>query len=532
MQDFLHYLSQHVIDNPDVESARVKTKSLLEVADRVWEQAVENELSDKVLFVNQQAFIRPSRISDLSARVTEHYNGVEYNRPVADLVQQGGGMLGIALAGYSYVMEKAGIRFYSLGGTSAGGINAMLLGTLPDSIYNNPSPFNDGVQASKSELLAHIIMNTRFDKFMDRKGIAGRLQGMVLRNIKSRYLKIMAISVFPLMSIGTYILLTFIFSRAVNISQTWMGVYNFLSGTLAAMVPFLLFYILFVRILGTSFGINSGGVFYNWIRDIISSPFVNICTTTDLNNKLASVGFDAKKESDCARMVLITSNLTYNRIVKFPEKAGEYWDKPFGVSPAAYVRATMSIPFVFETFIPNAVHAEGFDVPKPTPARFVDGGMLSNFPIREFHNNTGQLPRFPTFGVLLNPTDIELENKTSVNESRRRFTAVTLIGYIMSFLTTFRNFYDNDYIRNNEEIKLRVVAVETKDCNWLDFWMSDEKKIQLFRHGAEAAVRQLEKFDFAEYIPIRIKQAATVNHCKPSDLKADTSAIEDVPSPL
>ena len=44
-----------------------------------------------------------------------------------DLVQEGGGVLGIALVGYVYVLEKMGIRFFSLAGTSAGSINAMLL---------------------------------------------------------------------------------------------------------------------------------------------------------------------------------------------------------------------------------------------------------------------------------------------------------------------------------------------------------------------------------------------------------------------
>src|SRR5689334_7232857 len=44
-----------------------------------------------------------------------------------DLVQEGGGVLGIALVGYTYVLEKMGIRFFSMAGTSAGSINTMLL---------------------------------------------------------------------------------------------------------------------------------------------------------------------------------------------------------------------------------------------------------------------------------------------------------------------------------------------------------------------------------------------------------------------
>src|SRR5215213_7263903 len=49
------------------------------------------------------------------------------NYQYVDLVQEGGGVLGIALVGYVYVLEQMGIRFLSLAGTSAGSINTMLM---------------------------------------------------------------------------------------------------------------------------------------------------------------------------------------------------------------------------------------------------------------------------------------------------------------------------------------------------------------------------------------------------------------------
>src|SRR4051812_39524506 len=50
-------------------------------------------------------------------------NGNQY----VDLVQKGGGVLGIALVGYTYILEQMGIRFLRLAGTSAGAINTALL---------------------------------------------------------------------------------------------------------------------------------------------------------------------------------------------------------------------------------------------------------------------------------------------------------------------------------------------------------------------------------------------------------------------
>ena len=45
-------------------------------------------------------------------------NGHQY----VDLVMEGGGVLGIALVGYTYVLEQVGIRFLQVGGTSAGDV--------------------------------------------------------------------------------------------------------------------------------------------------------------------------------------------------------------------------------------------------------------------------------------------------------------------------------------------------------------------------------------------------------------------------
>jgi NTE family protein len=83
-----------------------------------------------------------------------------------DLVQEGGGMLGIALVGYTYVLEQANIRFFSLAGTSAGAINTLLmasLGSLPD---------------SKSAKTLDLLVNKNMFDFVDGEpGIKKLLQG-------------------------------------------------------------------------------------------------------------------------------------------------------------------------------------------------------------------------------------------------------------------------------------------------------------------------------------------------------------------
>lgn len=51
-------------------------------------------------------------------------------RQYVDLVQEGGGILGIALVGFVYALDEVGIRFVSLAGTSAGAINTVLLAAV------------------------------------------------------------------------------------------------------------------------------------------------------------------------------------------------------------------------------------------------------------------------------------------------------------------------------------------------------------------------------------------------------------------
>ena len=118
-----------------------KTKEMLILADSLWEKALREDFKFKSYMKN--GAIDPQRISEASIDEVDHL-GKPQKRPIVDLVQQGGGMFGVALLGYTYIMEKAGIRFHSFGGTSAGAINAAFLAAIPNRIYQHPSVFFEG----------------------------------------------------------------------------------------------------------------------------------------------------------------------------------------------------------------------------------------------------------------------------------------------------------------------------------------------------------------------------------------------------
>src|SRR5690554_3260836 len=72
-----------------------------------------------------------------------------------DLVQEGGGVLGVALVGYTYILETAGIRFCHLAGTSAGAINTLVLAAI------------DSIDKEKSKMVLDILARKDLFEFVD-----------------------------------------------------------------------------------------------------------------------------------------------------------------------------------------------------------------------------------------------------------------------------------------------------------------------------------------------------------------------------
>ena len=90
-----------------------------------------------------------------------------------NLVQEGGGVLGIALLGYTYVLERMNIRFLKLAGTSAGAINAAMLATVrPQKADGTP----DTAKLKSPVILYYFAKKDLFD-FVDGHPISKWLIG-------------------------------------------------------------------------------------------------------------------------------------------------------------------------------------------------------------------------------------------------------------------------------------------------------------------------------------------------------------------
>ncbi|OGU75251.1 MAG: hypothetical protein A2V93_00910 [Ignavibacteria bacterium RBG_16_34_14] len=365
----------------------------------------------------------------------------EEGNQYVDLVQEGGGVLGIALLGYTYVLEQVGIRFFSLAGTSAGAINTILLASV------------DVISKPKTEEIIEYLVNQNLFDFVDGPFYVKNFLNAV-RNKSTIFLKLLW--------------------------GLWSQKYFFKHQ-----------------------GLNPGEEFRKWILEILKKN--NINSTEDLGTlrrlpKSLSIRKGINKTIDGLepKLKIIAAEITTETRVIFPEMNKLFWKEPENVSPADYVRASMSIPLFFHPFKVktgnknkedwyNCVRYKG---EPPEESVFVDGGVLSNFPIDVFHNRK-IVPRLPTFGVKL-------------GDDRHEVSLVKNIPkFLMAIFNSARHVLDYQFLLTNPDYEKLITKVETGDHNWLNFSMSDKDKLDLFKRGAKAAAEFLEEFNWEEYKKIR-----------------------------
>lgn len=362
-----------------------------------------------------------------------------------NLVQEGGGVLGIALTGFTYVLEEMGIRFLSLGGTSAGSINTLLMADT-----GHPS-------ARKSLKIIGKIADKNFMDFVDGGNDARALVRSLAGGMSPRLF----------------------FNASRNASE-----------------------------LIQDLGINPGDEFHQWLSKLLYHKSWgelenNIqCLEKDLI-LMDNHGNERRRltaEDLGIKIAIVAADITTQTKVDFPNMADLYYQNPMEQNPADFVRASMSIPFFFEpvrakldwidksdeSIRQNWVNRANYRGELPEEVLFVDGGVMSNFPIDLFHKED-QIPNRPTIGVKLGA-----DRKTS-----RPTTGLT--SFVGNIFDGVRNLRDHEFLVQNPEYKELIEYINVDDFNWLDFAISDEDKLRLFERGAKAARDFLLRFRWLKY---------------------------------
>jgi NTE family protein len=200
------------------------------------------------------------------------------------------------------------------------------------------------------------------------------------------------------------------------------------------------------------------------------------------------------------RLAIIAADITTHSKIEFPRMTELFFERPNEVRPATLVRASMSIPFFFEPVTIGSIPNKGkrqdpawvehcrYNGPVPERISFVDGGLLSNFPINVFHRSDGGVPRMPTFGVRL-------------STYRETYTELKgLKSMLGAMVSSMRQIHDYDFLRRNPDYSQLICHVDAdKDFNWLDFEIERVDQVRMFVHGAREAVKFLDRFNWENY---------------------------------
>ena len=367
-----------------------------------------------------------------------------------DLVMEGGGVLGIGLVGYTYMLEQVGIRFLRIGGTSAGSINALLLAAL------------DRPERPKAEKILEALANLDLFKFVDGSHWT---KGLIKAALKKE-------SFWLLIPRGLFVL--------------------------GHLLKFL--------------GLNPGDAFLSWLTDILRQNGIN--STRELSHRMRTLPKGLRirgkrpvsvKEADCY-LALVSADVTTETKVDFPRMAPLYWGDPPTINPALFVRASMSIPYFFQPVrlhdIPQGDEASqrwkklvAYDGKIPQTITFVDGGIMSNFPIDLFHNHLS-VPAAPTFGAKLGSAHRQSHTTESVGQ----------LG--IAAFDSARHCLDYDFIARHPDYSALVAHIDTTGHKWLNFAMADSEKLDLFYQGVVAGAQFLKDFDWKGYKQTRKLMAA------------------------
>jgi len=446
-----------------------------------------------------------------------------------NLVQKGGGVLGVALVGYTYILEQMNIRFIRLAGTSAGAINTALMTV----IGATPTPQGErkitgNKKMAKSEGILKAICDLNFFSLVDGHPVARFIIKNFITNKDftkqtTQWLKriIILLILLPLLNffcLGLQHKLLWVayFTKAFFIITAF---YVMLLLVLAGYVAYLV-----NRLKDAGFGINPGDYFYTWIKNrmlengiVTVSDLIDAAATPvpDLHLRNKPYEHPADLHGD---VTFITSEIVSQNKIEFPKMWGLFRKNMNDLQPAGFVRASMSIPLFFESYFINDIPCTDplikanwlllDEEDPPSTARFVDGGVLSNFPLNLFFNPNVAIPRLPSFGIDLDdqkePDEVfgkATPESQKLDEDDSKKAATWSFGdYLYRIFNTVRFYYDKDFLIKNAFFKQGIGVIPLKGYNWLNFFLTDAEKQRMFVLGAKAACKFLmEDFSWESY---------------------------------
>ncbi|MFJ8256121.1 patatin-like phospholipase family protein [Peribacillus asahii] len=170
---------------------------------------------------------------------------------------------------------------------------------------------------------------------------------------------------------------------------------------------------------------------------------------------------------------IITSDITNGRLVVLPNDLSHYGIESQSFSVAKAVRMSCSVPYFFEPVKIKTGNQTNV---------FVDGGVLSNFPMWLFNTDRGTRER-PVIGLKL--TGDEVGKAHEVDDPIEMFTAL---------FKTMTNAHDSRYISKKHVNNIAFIPM--KGISGLDFKLNEEKKDELIQRGRVYTTQFLKRWSY------------------------------------
>jgi NTE family protein len=213
-------------------------------------------------------------------------------------------------------------------------------------------------------------------------------------------------------------------------------------------------------------GAHPGNYLVEWLGAELEKAGVSTFADLAIDDPGGSLG-----EHQRYSLVVHTSDLSRRALVRLPWDYGQYGRPADGERVVDAVRASMSIPFYFRPV----------DVKTATgTVTWVDGGLLSNFPVTVFDRTDGKPPRWPTWGV-------KLSGQPPLTRDRPVRGAAGIAVNCLETLTADWNRYRLD----EEGVNRRTIFVDTTGVAATDFDIDKSTRRRLYDNGRAAAQKFL-----------------------------------------
>lgn len=216
-------------------------------------------------------------------------------------------------------------------------------------------------------------------------------------------------------------------------------------------------------------GMHSGNYLYEFLGPALDAAGVRTFGDLRIDDDPGTSLADHQRYG----LVIHVADLTHKVLARLPWDYAQYGLDPDKQSIADAVRASMSIPFFFRPVNVETDHGV---------ATWVDGGLLSNYPITVFDRTDGKPARWPTWGVKVSTSPPHDEDKVVRSG----------LGLAVRCLATMTG----DWWRSSlgaDTAGRRTIQVDTSEVPATKFNVDNRARLRLYENGRAAATEFLER---------------------------------------